>query len=109
MGARERPGPDADEQTRTNAKEALEATASTLTDVSSKTRLANGEDVAETIVDESSEYDLTVIGATRKGLLQKFLFGAVPEQVGQNAVGTVIMAKRNLGISSYLRRLVSNE
>ncbi|MFB6089789.1 MAG: amino acid permease [Halobellus sp.] len=100
-------GPDADEQTRSNAMETLEETATALADVSCETQLAEGEDVAETIVDESSEYDLTVIGATREGLLQKFVFGAVPEQVGQNAPGTVIMAKRDLGISSYLRRLIS--
>lgn len=37
-------------------------------------------------------------------LLQEFVFGAVPVEVGQRARSTVIMAKRYLGITSRLRR-----
>ncbi|MFB6135075.1 MAG: amino acid permease [Halanaeroarchaeum sp.] len=99
--------PGADEQERAGGREALDETAAILGDVPSDTRLVEGDDVAGTIVEESAEYDLTVIGSTREGLLQQFVFGTVPEQVGRNVSGTVIMAKRNLGISSHLRRLFS--
>ena len=58
------------------------------------------------IISESAEYDLTIIGATREGLLQQFVFGGIPEEVGRRAENTVIMAKRNLGISSSLSRLL---
>ena len=56
------------------------------------------------IVATSDDHDLTVIGATREGLLQQLLFGAVPEGVGERVAGTVIMAKRDLAIRSRLRR-----
>ncbi|MFB6153112.1 MAG: amino acid permease [Halodesulfurarchaeum sp.] len=99
--------PDADEQTRTAARETLEEMDAMLEEIPSETRLVEGRDVAGSIVDESSTHDLTVIGATREGLVQKLVFGTIPEKVGRNVSGTVIMAKRNLGITSYLRRLVS--
>ncbi|MFB6254003.1 MAG: amino acid permease [Halobacteriaceae archaeon] len=98
---------DADESERSLAAETLEEAATMLSDVSNETKLIEGENIAEAIVNESSEHDITVIGATREGLLQKFVFGTIPEEVGRNASGTVIMAKRNLGITSYLKRLVS--
>jgi nucleotide-binding universal stress UspA family protein len=63
-----------------------------------------GEEVVDAIVEESSGYDLTIIGATREGLLQQFVFGVIPEQVGRRANSTVIMAKRNLAITSRVTR-----
>ncbi|MFB6085235.1 MAG: amino acid permease [Halodesulfurarchaeum sp.] len=99
--------PDSDERDRTFATNLLEETSSILGDVSSETRLVEGEDAAETIVTESSDYDLTVIGATREGLLQKLVFGSIPEQVGRDVAGPIIMAKRNLGITSKIRRVFS--
>ncbi|EMA49237.1 cationic amino acid transporter [Halococcus salifodinae DSM 8989] len=33
------------------------------------------------------------------------MFGSIPERVGEAAESTVILAKRNLGITSWLRRL----
>jgi nucleotide-binding universal stress UspA family protein len=60
--------------------------------------------VADAIVAESGDYDLTIIGATREGILQRLVFGAVPEAVAQRAESTVIMAKRYLGVASKLRQ-----
>ncbi len=60
--------------------------------------------MVDTIVDLTDEYDLTVLGASREGLFQQLLFGAIPEQVGQRAENTVVMAKRHLGITSRLKR-----
>nr|WP_276276966.1 hypothetical protein [Halomicroarcula sp. SYNS111] len=60
-----------------------------------------------TRVEASADHDLTIIGATREGLLQQIVFGTIPDTVGRNAEGTVIMAKRNLGITSSIRRLFS--
>ena len=42
-------------------------------------------------------------GATREGLLERLVFGSIPESVGRGAESTVTMAKRNLGITSRLR------
>jgi nucleotide-binding universal stress UspA family protein len=65
------------------------------------------DDVVAAIVNASETHDLTIIGATREGLLQRFIFGSIPEQVGRDAAGTVIMAKKDLGITSRIRRLFS--
>jgi len=80
------------------------STMDVLEDVESTGEVIEGGDVTETIVAESADHDLTVIGASREGLLQQLVFGAIPEAVGERAECTVIMAKRNLGITSLATR-----
>ncbi|WP_411963944.1 amino acid permease [Haloferax sp. YSMS24] len=99
--------PDADERRRQAGQAVLEKAAEKLGDVTFETQFVEGADVVETIVESSLDHDLTIIGSTREGLLQQFVFGSIPEQVGQEAAGTVIMAKRNLGIRSVFSRLFS--
>lgn len=99
--------PDADEAEREAAREKLANTSEVLAGSDGvDERLLEGTDVVERIVAESGDYDLTVIGATREGLLQQFVFGTVPEAVGRGADSTVIMTKKRLDITSTLRRLV---
>ena len=43
--------------------------------------LLEGTDVADTLVEASADYDLTVIGATRGGMLQRQLVGDTPHAV----------------------------
>jgi nucleotide-binding universal stress UspA family protein len=74
------------------------------TDSTVETRFIEADDVADGIVEESENFDLVVVGATREGLLQQLVFGSIPEEVGKRAEGAVIMAKRNLGVRSRLRR-----
>lgn len=50
------------------------------------------------------DYDRLLLGATREGLFQQLLFGSLPEQVGQRATCPVMMAKKNVGITSRLKR-----
>ena len=78
-------------------------------DLAVETRLLEGDDVASAIVDASADYDLTIIGASRESLLQQLVFGAIPEAVGRRAKSTVIMAKRDLGITSRLRRFFGGQ
>ena len=97
--------PDADETERQEAQELLESTRSHIGEVGEiTTQVLEGDDVVETVVEESEGYDVTLVGATREGLLNQFAFGSVPEQIGWNAKSTVIMAKRNLGITSLINR-----
>ena len=72
--------------------------------VDTETALLEGSDVVDAIVGESVDHDLTVIGATREGLLQQLALGAIPEEVGRRIDGTVVMTKRSLGIRSRLTR-----
>ena len=97
--------PDADDRRREEARKMVESTAETFEDFEGvTTSVIEGDDIVRTIVDRSDEYDLTIVGATREGLLQQFVFGAIPEQIGWQAENIVIMAKRNTDITSRLSR-----
>ncbi len=70
-------------------------------------RLAEGNDVVETILREASGYDLIVIGATNEPLFRNLLMGSIPEQVARRAEVTTVMVKRRHGpIKSLLRETV---
>ncbi|EFW89816.1 amino acid transporter [Haladaptatus paucihalophilus DX253] len=98
-------GPDASESERANAQTVLDEAKDDFSEGTTvTTELLTGDDVIDTIVERTGEHDLTIIGATREGLLQQFVFGALPEQVGWRSKSTIIMAKRNLGITSRLSR-----
>ena len=60
------------------------------------------DDVITALVEASGNHDLTIIGATREGVVQKLLFGTIPETVAERAPTTVIMAKRSLDIEARL-------
>lgn len=97
--------PDADEDERKDAREKLASTTTVLEgydDVEST--LLEGEDVADRLVEESTEHDHTIVGATREGLFQQIVFGGIPEEVGRRAEHTVIMAKRYQDITSRMAR-----
>ncbi|MGN8215553.1 amino acid permease [Halococcus sp. PRR34] len=97
--------PNAPESERTEAQTTVDTAADALDGVKTTATVAESDDVVDAIVDHSADHDLTVIGATRSGLLQQVVFGSIPERVGEAAESTVILAKRNLGITSWLRRL----
>jgi len=86
------------------AQSLLDSAVAELGDVETSTAVVDGTDIADAIVERSADHDLTVVGASREGLLQQVVFGAIPEQVGQRAQSTVIMAKRDLGIASRVTR-----
>lgn len=60
-----------------------------------------------TIVGESENYDLVVIGAATESVFGQLLFGLVPERIAKNCSKTVLMVKKNLGVSSWFRRWLS--
>ncbi|WP_049934477.1 amino acid permease [Haloplanus natans] len=100
---------DPAETDSTDAQSMLDSTTELLEGVDTSTDIIEDERVAEAIVDYTDDYDLTVIGASREGLLQQLVFGAIPETVGQRASGTVIMAKRYLGITSRITHWFRNQ
>ena len=65
------------------------------------------EDVTETILRESGDYDLVIMGASEEPLFENILVGNVPEQVARKSKRTVIMVKRRSGpIHDFLRKTV---
>jgi nucleotide-binding universal stress UspA family protein len=99
---------DEPELSREEARAVLAETAGVFEGVPSVEReLVEADDVAGTITDRTTEHDLTVLGVSRGGLLQRKLLGTISEAVGRHAAGTVVLAKRHDPVPSRLRRLGS--
>ncbi|WP_458186406.1 universal stress protein [Haladaptatus sp. NG-WS-4] len=73
--------------------------------VTAETEVRTGG-VTETVVEEASKHDVTVLGSTRQGMLRRQLVGTVPQAVGRRADTTVIIARRPVGIRPRLNRLL---
>ena len=98
--------PGASDSDRAEAQEILDEAAAELDDVEVDTETLEGDSVVNTINERPSDYDIVMVGATREGILNQFVFGSVPEKIGWGSDGTVIMAKKNLGITSKLGSLL---
>ncbi len=96
--------PDASDDERADAQETITDAVEGFDDVEADGSVIENEDVAAAIIDQSAAHDLTIIGATREGLLQQVVFGGIPERVGEGAENTVILTKRNLDVTSRLKR-----
>ncbi len=57
-------------------------------------REVSSRDVAETVGEESADYDLTVIGAAREGLIQRLVLGTKPEQIARRSRGRLLLFKQ---------------
>jgi APA family basic amino acid/polyamine antiporter len=97
--------PDASDEERAAAEATIEDALSALENGTAEGTVIEADDIVDAITDRSADHDLTVIGATREGVLQRIVFGAIPEQVGEEAESTVILTRRNLGITSRLKRV----
>lgn len=99
---------DEPELSREEARAVLAETAGAFEGVPSIEReLVEADDVAVTITDRTTEHDLTVLGVSRGGLVQRKLLGTISEAVGRHAAGTVVLARRHDPVPSRLRRLGS--
>ena len=91
---------------REKAQQILDDAAAELDDVSVDTEILEDDSVVDTINERTGDYDVVMVGATREGILNQFVFGSVPEKIGWGSDGTVIMAKKNIGIKSKLQGLL---
>ncbi|MFW6002972.1 MAG: amino acid permease [Halanaeroarchaeum sp.] len=97
--------PGSSDEERRDAAEKLDRIGAILEgEVAYDQEIIEDEDVVDAIVERTGENDLTLLGATRRGLFQQLLFGAIPEQIGERAENTVIMAKRHRGLTSRMKR-----
>ena len=62
-------------------------------DVKAEMRVEIGEDIAQTIVKTSEEYDLIVMGASNEWALRQRLFGSLPDQVADHSPISVLMVR----------------
>jgi nucleotide-binding universal stress UspA family protein len=84
------------EREESEARALLARKADSLHGVEVETTIRAG-DVADAIVAESAERDVTVLGATRTGFVRRQFVGTVPQAVGRRADGTVLMARKGAG------------
>jgi nucleotide-binding universal stress UspA family protein len=84
------------EREEAEARDLLTEAADPLPGVEVETVVREGS-VADAIVAESERRDVTVLGATRTGMVRRQFVGSVPQEVGRRADGTVIMARKGDG------------
>ncbi|MFH5798024.1 universal stress protein [Haladaptatus sp. CMAA 1911] len=73
----------------------VEGVARDLRDVAETgTTIVRTESAPEEVIHRSNNYDLTLLGAPREGLLQQFIYGSLPERVRLGSKNTVLMARR---------------
>lgn len=87
--------PDDPSDKTTAGESLLEDAATRVEDVDVKRRVIEHEDVGSALTDESTHHDVTILGATERGLLRRRLLGSVSEAVGRHAAGTVMIAQRH--------------
>ncbi|SDJ90972.1 universal stress protein [Natronorubrum texcoconense] len=97
---------DDPDRSREDAQALLAEAAAEFDDLEVERALVESETVAGTITDWTTRHDVTVLGVSRGGLLQRALLGTVSEAVGRHAAGTVILVKRYDPVPSRLRRLL---
>ncbi|WP_049920159.1 universal stress protein [Halobiforma nitratireducens] len=100
--------PDEPELERAEAEALLAETTTRFDDVSAVDRtLIEADDVGGAITDRTADHDVTVLGASRGGLLRQGLLGTISEGVGRHAAGSVVLARRHDPVPSRLRRAAS--
>ena len=71
-----------------------------------KTKVIEADDVFQTIIDESKNYDVTMLGASNENVINKFLFGAMPQKIAAANDGTTVIVKQFKGVSEFSLRQV---
>lgn len=60
--------------------------------------------VIDAILDESGDYDLVVIGASRESVFYQMVLGSIPEEIAKRCKTPLIMVKSNEGVRSFIKR-----
>jgi APA family basic amino acid/polyamine antiporter len=100
-----------DEESETSpeerGREAIDAATSDLSqDIDYTTEVVIGDDVESTALDTVETYDTVCVGATRQGAVSQTLFGSLPETLGEQASGTVVMAQGSSATPQSIREAV---
>lgn len=92
------------ERAAASLRERLEA--QERTDVTVEGEVLRSGSPAATIAEESAGFDLVVMGATEQALLDRVLFGTVPEEVARRSSVPVLLGRAYRGLPRFwLRRL----
>ncbi|MEM7133730.1 MAG: amino acid permease [Chloroflexota bacterium] len=72
-----------------------------------ETKVIDHSSIEEGILEESKNYDVVVIGATRDSFTQQILFGSIPETIARDAQCAVIVVKRHHAVKALVGRVMS--
>jgi nucleotide-binding universal stress UspA family protein len=77
--------------------------------VEATTDIVESDDIPSAIVDYATEneFESIIIGAAEEGLLRRVLVGEIPEIVGEQFDGQVIMVKKHQPVRSLIGKWVS--
>jgi len=73
-------------------------------DVAFESKYAISRDRLNRIIEESANYDLVVLGATRDPLFRQFVMGSLPEELARRCDTPLIMVKAKNSLQSFIRR-----
>lgn len=77
------------------AEDILEAGRSRLSEIENvDTRVIEGVDAVDEIIEETNYHDITVVGAPQRGRLRRLIFGSMTEDVREQAQNTVVMVRQ---------------
>ncbi len=71
-----------------------------------ETHIVKSNNVYETIMQKTNEFDLIVIGNTNKSVLENFWNGSLPEKIAHECKKPIAMVKANRGLRSWIKRFV---
>jgi uncharacterized hydrophobic protein (TIGR00271 family) len=68
-------------------------------------KVSAAPDPAHGILTEAANHDLVMLGASREGVIDRVLFGDIPERIAADSTSPVIIVKRRVGpLTTWLRR-----
>ena len=62
--------------------------------------------ILQTILDESEDFDLVVIGSSRERALQQIVMGSIPEELARRCEKPLVMVKSTEGLKSFIKRWI---
>jgi len=93
------------EENRVRGKQAIDYALEGIDYPNIETRLLEGGNIVDPILEASKEFDLVVVGATEEPLFKNFLVGPLPERIARRAKVTVMMIKRrSTPLHSFVRQ-----
>lgn len=66
--------------------------------------LNESNNIVKSILSDSKDYDLIVLGASEKALFKKKVFGTIPETIAKTTDKELLMIKSSKGIKSFISR-----
>ncbi len=73
-----------------------------------KVKIVESDDIVGEILKESEKNDLLILGAPNEGALKTMLFGKLTEKIASDCTKTVILAKKDMGVRSWIRRWIGS-